>query len=219
MASGKLTLQPDATDGVDAPIINGSYAANNYQNFTLVALGTTHALGVDTYSRLVASFDISTLSGKTISGAALTLYSDGSGTATSGTYTCKRLTQTAWTEAGVTWNRYDGTNNWTTAGGDATSTNQVQVTANGNATSLVFTGMGPMVTAALAAGLTRLHVLVSGPEITGSSSYYNGLTSDTATGAERPKLVVDYFTETYAVEAMQLFTPGMEIGAGQLCPL
>jgi len=28
----------------------------------------------------------------------------------------------SWTESGVTWNRYDGTNNWTTAGGDYDST-------------------------------------------------------------------------------------------------
>jgi len=32
------------------------------------------------------------------------------------------LTQTAWTEAGATWNKYDGTNNWISAGGDFDST-------------------------------------------------------------------------------------------------
>jgi hypothetical protein len=37
-----------------------------------------------------------------------------------GTPACKiyRLTRTAWTETGCTWNKYDGTNTWTTPGGD-----------------------------------------------------------------------------------------------------
>lgn len=187
-----LTLQPDGTDGLDAPIINGAYANNNYQNFTLVALGTTYAVGVDVYIRLVISFDISTLSAASIASAQLTIYSDGSGTATTGTFTCKRLTRTDWSESQVTWNIYKTGSSWTTAGGDATSTNQASVSSSGNGTSLVFTGLGPMLADALAAGLTRLHLLISGPEITGSSSYYNGLTSETATAAERPLLEVSY---------------------------
>ena len=32
------------------------------------------------------------------------------------------ITQSGWTEAGFTWNKYDGTNNWTTAGGDYSAT-------------------------------------------------------------------------------------------------
>lgn len=32
------------------------------------------------------------------------------------------VTQTGWTEAGATWNKYDGTNNWATAGGDYSAT-------------------------------------------------------------------------------------------------
>lgn len=32
------------------------------------------------------------------------------------------MTRTNWTETGATWNTYDGTNNWTTTGGDFSST-------------------------------------------------------------------------------------------------
>lgn len=32
------------------------------------------------------------------------------------------LTQTGWTELGATWNKYDGTNNWASAGGDFSGT-------------------------------------------------------------------------------------------------
>jgi len=39
----------------------------------------------------------------------------------------------AWTEAGVTWNTYDGTNSWTTVGGDfnSTATDQISVSSSG----------------------------------------------------------------------------------------
>jgi len=37
-----------------------------------------------------------------------------------------KVTRDNWTEAGVTWNKYDGTNSWTTAGGDFVTTNPNQ---------------------------------------------------------------------------------------------
>lgn len=40
----------------------------------------------------------------------------------SATLEVHEVTQTAWTEAGSTWNKYDGTNNWATAGGDFSAT-------------------------------------------------------------------------------------------------
>lgn len=43
-----------------------------------------------------------------------------------------RVTQTGWTEAGVTWNKYDGSNNWGTAGGDFTATNKATTTVPGS---------------------------------------------------------------------------------------
>src|SRR6185369_10930182 len=45
---------------------------------------------------------------------------NGTGINTEG-YRIHQLTQTGWTESG-TWNKYDGTNNWTTAGGDYSAT-------------------------------------------------------------------------------------------------
>lgn len=38
-----------------------------------------------------------------------------------------RCTRTNWTEAGVTWNKYDGTNNWTNAGGDIDTADPPQI--------------------------------------------------------------------------------------------
>ena len=186
-----LTIQPDGTDGLDAPIVNGPYAAINYASQTFMFLGSFFVLDVTTYHRGVLSFDISAAAvSPAISSATLSVYSDGSGdTPGTSTFTAKRLTRTNWTEAGVTWNRYDGTNNWTTAGGDATSTNQATAEAVGNATVVTF-DVTAMLRDAIAAGLTRLHVLLSGPEADGASNYYAGFTSETSTAAERPKLEI-----------------------------
>jgi len=41
-----------------------------------------------------------------------------------------RLTKSNWTETGATWNKYDGTNAWTTAGGDYTTTNGVSMSCS-----------------------------------------------------------------------------------------
>lgn len=60
----------------------------------------------------------------TISAITLNLYTQSgcTGTNTGLSIEVHELTRTNWTEAGVTWNKYDGTNNWTTAGGDYSAT-------------------------------------------------------------------------------------------------
>lgn len=68
-------------------------------------------------------------SGATITSATLSVYYRGRlGDPTGRTYWAYRTTQTDWTEMGVTWNSYDGTNNWLTAGGDYTLTDGSSIT-------------------------------------------------------------------------------------------
>lgn len=72
--------------------------------------------------RLLLHFTLSSGSG-TISAVKLNLYKAGGfGTNTGLNLEVHELSRTNWTEAGVTWNKYDGTNNWTTAGGDFSAT-------------------------------------------------------------------------------------------------
>lgn len=93
--------------------------------------GTSIALAVarnatypNSYYRSLIHFTLSADPGSTtITAIKLFLYkyADVSG------YSCPacevhELTQTAWTEAGATWNKYDGVNNWGTAGGDYSAT-------------------------------------------------------------------------------------------------
>jgi len=52
------------------------------------------------------------------------------------------LTQTGWTESGVTWNKYDGTNDWISAGGDYNTTKIDTISAGGSEIWYNWTLMG-----------------------------------------------------------------------------
>jgi len=70
--------------------------------------------------RSIVSFGLSPIPvGSIISSATLTLKETGT-QGTTRTIAVHRVTQ-SWTEGGVTWNSRDGTNSWTTAGGDFVS--------------------------------------------------------------------------------------------------
>lgn len=67
-------------------------------------------------NRVLVQFDFSQIpTGSTVTSATLSLYAYDP--ASTRTYYGHRVTH-AWTENGVTWNTYDGTNSWTTPGGD-----------------------------------------------------------------------------------------------------
>ena len=72
--------------------------------------------------RSLIKFDLSAYTGLAVSVATLRLYDTGgdytNNTRTMILYRLKR----AWTEAGATWNKYDGTNDWGTAGAGNAST-------------------------------------------------------------------------------------------------
>jgi|UPI0004868AD1 fibronectin-binding autotransporter adhesin len=111
----------------DSRIFNANWGWNNND-------GNGADLGVyQSRDRSLIQFDFSSLPvGATVTGATLTL------TASSNVYggnpngeamSVYRLTQ-AWTEGGVTWNNYDGTNAWAAAGGDFAGTAYASSTAN-----------------------------------------------------------------------------------------
>lgn len=92
---------------------------------------TNHSVGANGYVasqvggddwRFLLNFTLSSGSG-TISAVTLNLYQHVSaGTNTGLNLEAHELTRTDWTETGVTWNKYDGVNNWTSAGGDFSAT-------------------------------------------------------------------------------------------------
>jgi hypothetical protein len=87
-------------------------------NGTGLNVGTDGTVSPKRPYRTLLHYDLSNLpSTATIIAASLILTRfDGQGTGIAAKI--YRLTQTNWTEAGCTWNKYDGTTDWTTPGGD-----------------------------------------------------------------------------------------------------
>lgn len=158
-------------------------------------VGNLYVATIDVLMRILIRFDLSSLpSASTITSATLTLsdsgFSEFSGTKT---WTAYRLTRTNWGHTTATWNKYDGTNNWTTAGGDYTATNSDTCDLSGTG-NLVFDGLAAMAQAALTAGLTQLDIIVIGPETSGSNQYHQCESGHYAGSTVRPSLTLGYVT-------------------------
>jgi hypothetical protein len=121
-ATATTTFQPTADTWIDEQSPN----ALDLPNWILeVAVSNTN--GTQQRERSLLRFDISSIpAGSQILSATLSLfYYDSISLSTSSpygrTYWAYMLTQTAWDENLTNWNNYDGTNAWTTAGGDYTT--------------------------------------------------------------------------------------------------
>ncbi len=188
------TIQPDATAGIDTYLSNGANAAVNYGAMTTMPIGSVFALGVDVLNRAIIRIDLTTLGRRPIiNTATLTLKGVAGGTMTSGsgTFTCRRMSVTDWTEAGATWNTKNGVTAWATAGGDYVATNAATDTlaATGN---LEF-NVTAMVQAMIDEGLAQADFIVSGVEgVAGVDNYLTFGSSDHAGSASRPSLAVNY---------------------------
>jgi RHS repeat-associated protein len=91
----------------------------------------TLRVGRDTAARRsLLKFDLSSIPAKqvTVTSAELSLYCTGKTTSNVADYVVHRVTR-AWTN-GATWNKYDGTNNWTTPGGDYDAREYATVNTN-----------------------------------------------------------------------------------------
>jgi|WetSurMetagenome_2_1015567.scaffolds.fasta_scaffold95396_2 hypothetical protein len=112
----QLIIQPS---NADARIVSG-HPNTNYGTEPDTWIGQD---GAGNVNRAVLSLDFSVLLHYTITAVLLEL---NFGTYDSGrTLWVYRLTRPTWTEDGVTWNKYDGTNSWTSAGGDWTVTDAI----------------------------------------------------------------------------------------------
>jgi hypothetical protein len=127
--STTTTFQPSAADNYLR-----QDAATNYGGAQLVEVQSR-----DTHRnrRTILKFDMSTIPpGATVISATLSLYYyDILGTVpTNRPYWVYRITQTAWTELGSTWNTYDGTNSWSSpgGGGDYATTDAASATVPGS---------------------------------------------------------------------------------------
>lgn len=197
-----LTLQPDATDGMDTFIRSGDRATYNSGAGTVLCIGDI-GYGGD-IRRTLLRFSLSDIpDGSSISSATLGLYciSDYSSSArTFSVYRSKR----AWLEGtryhqedtpatGATWNRYDFTHSWQAAGGfgtddcEQTSIGSRDFSASETLNEFKNFSLTPTTKPGLDLG--------NGWLIRAAREYndlYGFASSDDATAAYRPKLTVEY---------------------------
>lgn len=184
-----LSLQPDATAGIDTSIIAGSPNSNR----NTLELNIGERFGASILMRTLIKFDLSALpSAATISSATLSLYANFDGSNNSRDFRVYRQKK-AWTEARATWNKYDGTNNWTTAGGfDGADCEQTDIgfrTLSASETINVFKDFALTPTTKAGLDLGNGWLVKADTE---SDDEYQFVDSDSATAANRPKLVVVY---------------------------
>lgn len=192
-----LTLQPDATDGLDTFMFNAA-ATTNFGTDNRCIIGDLD--GGANICRQLIKFDLSSIpAGSLIVSATLSLYltNDTFLGAVSSTYTVYRQLK-AWVEGQATWNIYSTGNNWNTAGGfDAADCEQTGIGARVMTTSETlnefkdFTLDAALVQEMLTGGaLTN-----NGFFIKGSLEFHDAYTfasSDHVTAGNRPKLALVY---------------------------
>jgi hypothetical protein len=113
--------------------VAGTSETHIQAEFTTSNAGSNPQLSINKYAagfyiNALIKFDLSSLMGRTVTDAALGLYYE-FGSLGDNTFTLRRLLRN-WTEAGATWNTYDGSNNWGTAG--ATNASDRSATASGS---------------------------------------------------------------------------------------
>jgi hypothetical protein len=145
--------------------------------------------------RSILEFDMTSQipSGATVNSATLSLYYwqygpyDPSGR----TYWAYRLTRTGWGETTATWNKYDGTDSWTTAGGDYTTTDGASITVPGSYGWMNWTVTNQVQTAIDSGGRIAHFLMRDGTE-DASGEYTAYFYAREQTGSLTPKLYVSW---------------------------
>lgn len=185
--------QPAEAAAFDTWLGSSSPDSNQGTNVSL-AMETLSGKGQDK-ERPILIWDISELIGKTLLTAKLTLEAGAVDDRTN-TATIYRITQAGVTEAGVTWNKYDGVNAWTAAGGDYTTPSVAF--AFPTSPEMTFEISGAALVAFLQdaldnrSGLARMLIRLDDPYEAQENKGCYWRSSNYATEADRPKLEVTY---------------------------
>ena len=176
-------------------------AASSASDDNLYA-GNVRVLGSDNVRRTLLRFDLTSIpTSAVIVSAVLTLHNNTT-TTFSGTQTFWAYhSATNWT-SGVNWITYDGTNAWTTAGGDydvpsgmgpdvypSDSTDMTSATDD-----LVFDDVAQLCREAIGSHAGILNLFVIGPETLGTAAYFGAYSVDYADASLRPLLAITYAT-------------------------
>jgi RHS repeat-associated protein len=192
-ATYTFTSQPGGS-GTDTSITSGSPDNSNGTDVLHIGRNSSASVGHG-----LLKFDLSSIpQSATISGATLSIWVEEDLASSSGTICAYRSRQN-WTEAGATWNNYDGTNPWNTAGAyGSLDTEQANI---GCANTTASQAVGSVITITLSP--EQIQEMVSGVWVNrgimlrmvveSAQNRYDFYSSDEATQTtKRPKLVVNY---------------------------
>lgn len=179
-----------------------SNGVNSDANFSAQATMTIGNVFVDVTNNLnrgTLQFDIPALlallpAGALITAVRLVLKASGGAVQTGDkTYTCKRITRSGATIIGSLhdWDTFNGTNPWTTAGGDRTATHADSWTG-GAMDDMEFNLLRQITDDAIAAPDDLLTLLLEGPEGVGSSQFKTPYSASAADPDNWPRLYFDY---------------------------
>lgn len=185
-----LTIQPDAGDGLDTFILDNE-PTTNYGTLNALYVGQINANS--NIPRSLIKFDLSNLPADAIiSSTTLSLYFANDYSDNARTFRVYRLKR-AWVEAETTWNIYSTGNDWQTAGGfGADDCEQTDIGSRAfSATETLNEFKDFSLTPTTKAGLDLGNgwLIKADTEVDDGYSFYS---SDEATAANRPKLVIVY---------------------------
>lgn len=213
-----LTLQ--GTSVTEDAYIEDANPTTNTGGATILVVGETD--GGAAVFRSPLQFDLSSIpAGSTINSATLTLTLE----AAASTYAANNRAMKVyrllrnWVEAQVTWNVYSSGNSWATAGAANTTTDR-EATDIGSATILTSAADESEVAITLTA--SKIQEMISGGVFTNNGFLLQNDTetndrhdfhsSETATAAKAPKLVIDYTPPSSGGNPMFFSTGGLTLG-------
>lgn len=192
-----LSLQPDATAGIDN-FIELDFATSNFGTSVNLYIGETNN-AVGRTMRTLIKFDVSSIPANAIITSAIqSLYVNSDFSSNARTARWYRLKR-AWVEDQSTWNIYSTGNNWDTAGGfganDCEQTDIGSLAFSASETLSVFKdwSLTPSAVQGWISGAFANNGTL-GMMDTELNDGYQFASSDSATAAQRPKLVVVYTT-------------------------
>lgn len=213
------TFQPDTTASQHAGAINGDSPTT--QNPNLAQLFSGDDNDGSGHFRALLKFNelddgVSIPAGSTINSAVLTLVTERDRSDNTRTHSIYRMLR-SWTEI-ATWNTYDGTNNWGTAGANNTTTDR-EATAIGGASISATESLGVSIDFTLDAA--KIQEMIAGGALANNgflifpdtelNDMWGFHSPDAVTSTNRPKLVIDYTPPVGGGNPM-FFSGGLALG-------